>query len=284
MPSRAPTPISQNYMPEHDISEELDPQGITLFQELVGILRWAIELGRVDIYLEVSLLSAYQASPRIGHLEQIIHIFAYLKKNPKLTLYFDPQLPRIDVNMFQGDEQHDFLELYRDAKEDTPLLMPRPRGNPVVMTAFVDASHASNKITRRSHTGFVIFLNRAPIYWYSKRQSTVETSTFSSEFIAMKACVEQIIALRYKLRMFGVAVDQPADVLCDNQSCVNNSSKVDSTLNRKHCSLAYHFVRHSVAAGIIRVGKIHTSENLADAFTKVLTRNQRESLFGNWTY
>lgn len=150
--------------------------------------------------------------------------------------------------------------------------------------AFVDTLHASNKVTRRSHTGFVIFINQGPIYWYSKRQSTVETSMFSSEFISMKTCVEQIIAIRYKLYMFGIRVDGPANVLCDNQSCVNNSTKVYSTLNKKHCSLAYHFVCHSVAAGIIRVGKVHTTDNLTDALTKVLTHNQRESLFGNWIY
>ena len=56
------------------------------------------------------------------------------------------------------------------------------------MTAFVDASHAANRVTRRSHTGYIIFINRAPILWFSKRQSTVETSTFTSEFIAMKTC------------------------------------------------------------------------------------------------
>ena len=77
--SRAPTPWCTGYLPEHDTSQELDPKGVTLFQELIGILRWAIELGRVDVYLEVSLLSAYQASPRIGHLEQLVRIFTYLK-------------------------------------------------------------------------------------------------------------------------------------------------------------------------------------------------------------
>ena len=66
-------------------------------------------------------------------------------------------------------------------------------------TAFVDASHAANKVTRRSHTGFIIFVNRAPVIWYSKAQTTVESSTFSSEFIALKTCTEHISALRYKL-------------------------------------------------------------------------------------
>ena len=152
------------------------------------------------------------------------------------------------------------------------------------MTAFVDASHASNRVTRRSHTGFVIFLNRAPIIWYSKRQNTVETSTFTSEFIAMKICTEAIIGLRYKLRMFGIPIDGPAKVLCDNKSCVDSSSKVETMLHKKHASLAYHATRYAVAADIIIVGKIHTDDNIADALTKILTVQQRDRLFGSWTY
>ena len=127
------------------------------------------------------------------------------------------------------------------------------------------------KITRRSHTGFIIFVNRAPIIWFSKRQSTVESSTFSSEFIAMKTCTEHIMALRFKLRMFGIPLYGPTDVLCDNASVVKNSSKIESTLDKKHNSIAYHAVRWSAAAGIIRAGWIHGDFNLADAMTKRLT-------------
>jgi hypothetical protein len=230
------------------------------------------------------MLASYQASPREGHLEQTLHIFAYLKKNPKLTLYFDPDRPIMDPMMFNGNSATTFREIYRDAKEDVPDNAPRARGRAVKITTFVDASHAADKRTRKSHTGYIIFINRAPIIWYSKRQSTIESSTFSSEFIAMKTCMESIIALRYKLRMFGVEIDGPADVLCDNASVVNNSSKIESVLNRKHNSFAYHAVRWAVAAGIMRVGKVDTNENISDAMTKRLTVAKRKHLFGNWTY
>ena len=240
LPGKVQTPIAQNYTPELDTSTELDAKGVQTFQELIGILRWAIEIGRVDIYLEISLLSSYQAAPRRGHLEQLAHIFGFLKKHPKLTLYFDPDLPKLDPNAFSSNTSEEFREFYRDAKEPMPDNMPEPLGRSVSITAFVDASHASNKKTRRSHTGYLIFVNRAPIIWYSKRQNTVETSTFSSEFIAMKTCVEHIDGLRFKLRMFGIPIDGPANILCDNQSCVNGSSKIESTLDKKHVSLAYH--------------------------------------------
>ena len=286
LPTRATTPMAANYIPELDDSPELDTADITTFQESIGVLRWATEIGRVDIATEVSMLSSYQAAPREGHLEQVYHIFAYLQKKPKLTLYFDPSPPKLDPSWATGDPSEVFKQTYRDAKEQLPPshMQPPPRGRSVSITAFVDASHAANKVTRRSHSGFVLFLNRAPVMWYTKRQNTVESSTFSSEFIALKICVEHIIALRYKLRMFGVPIDESAKVLCDNESVVRNSSRLESSLNKKHCALAYHSVRWAVAAGVISIGWIPTDLNIADAMTKRLTVAKQESLFSSWTY
>ena len=59
----------------------------------------------------------------------------------------------------------------------------------------------------------------------------------------MKTCMEHIVSLSFILRMFEIPIDGPADVLCDNLSVVNNSSKIESTLNKKHSSIAYHAVR-----------------------------------------
>ena len=242
LPNKCETPMTSNYSPELDGTPELDSDGVTRFQELIGILRWAIELGRVDILTEVSMLSTYQASPRQGHMEQLMHIFGYLRKKPKLTLYFDPMLPRIDPSMFNESNKQYFKDQYKDAQEEIPDNMPKPRGRQVHTTAFVDASHAANKVTRRSHTGFIIFVNRAPITWYSKRQNTVESSTFSSEFIALKTCMESVVSLRYKLRMFGIPFEGPTQVMCDNQGVVDNTSKIESKLNKKHNAIAYHAV------------------------------------------
>ena len=77
-------------------------------------------------------------------------------------------------------------------------------------------------------------------------------STFSSELITMKVCFEAIIHLRYKLRMFGVPIppDHATHVFCDNESVVNNATRVESVLNKKHNSFAYHFCRWAVAANI----------------------------------
>ena len=134
----------------------------------------------------------------------------------------------------------------------------------------MDADHAGNKVARRSHTGILICLNSAPIDWYSKRQNTVESSSFGSEFIALRVATEKIEALRYKLRMMGIPLDGPANVFCDNESVVKSSSTLESTLKKKHVSICYHKCRESQASGAMRVAWEQGTTNLADLLTKIL--------------
>jgi Reverse transcriptase (RNA-dependent DNA polymerase) len=282
------TPLSPGYHPETDETDELEDQDVTLYQELVGIIRWATEIGRVDVLHEVAIMSQYQGCPREGHLKNLLQIIAFWRDNPRISLYMDPSLPNVDYTSFVTNRE-EFLIHYRDAKEQLPPDAPTPFGHGVSITCFVDASHGANKKTRRSHTGYIIFLNRAPVLWYSKRQATVEASTFSSEFIALKTCIEAITALRYKLRMFGIPIADegeinPAHIFCDNETVTKNSTLVESTLNKKHSSIAYHYVRWNVAAGLATIAWIPSGENLSDPFTKILNDTARDYLFGNWTY
>lgn len=287
IPSKAVMPMDSTFVPELDVSDELSADDVTMYQEIIGMLRWSTELGRVDILCELSILSQFQAAPREGHMTQVLHIIGFLKKNPKLTLYFNPELPRLDTSIFRSSREA-FLEIYRDAEEELPHNMPRPRGKTIIMmVAFVDVSHAAaDKVTRRSHSGYVIFLNQAPIMWFSKKQQTVETSMYSSEYIAMKACIEGIQHLRYKLRMFGVPITEESYVLSDNESLTKSATNVESKLEKKHNALSYHYTRWVlIVAGMMKVvAWINTKQNLADAFTKWLPKYMRDHVFGNWTY
>ena len=267
LPKRTTTPLSQGYRPELDQTAELDAQRLNYYQGLVGVLRWICELGRVDILMPVSLMSRYLVSAREGHLQQLFHVFAYLKQYDRSTMVFDDTEPCYDPRRFATQ---DWSKYYPDAKEAIPENMPEPRGRPVMMTCFVDADHAGCQLTRRSHTGVILYINRAPIIWYSKRQNTVESSTFGSEFIAMKIAVELIEGLRYKLRMMGVPVEDPCNVFCDNEAVVKNSTRPESTLKKKHQAIAYHRTREAQAAGTVRIAKEDGETNLADIFTKLL--------------
>ena len=79
--------------------------------------------------------------------------------------------------------------------------IPPPKGKPVTLTVFVDADHARDEVTCRSTTGILAFLNCTPIRWYSKRQATVEASTYGSELVTSRIAAEMIIELRYGLRV-----------------------------------------------------------------------------------
>ena len=275
------TPFESSYRPELDVSNELALEGHRYFQELIGVLRWGVEIGRLDILLEVALLSAYLACPREGHLEAAFHIFGYLKHEPKRKLAFDPDHPRIDQKRFK---QYDWTDFYRDAQEPIPPNAPEPRGKEVSTHCFVDANLAGNTVTRRSQMGILLFVNKAPITWLSKRTNTVESSTFGSEIVAMRSAVDLIEGLRYKLRMFGIPIEGPTDVFCDNEAVTKNCGIPESTLKKKHHSIAYHRNREAVAAGTIRIAKEHTDSNLADVFTKIMTAVKRTGLFDMFMY
>jgi hypothetical protein len=84
----------------------------------------------------------------------------------------------------------DWERYYPGAQELIPELMPLALGYLVQVTFFVDAAFATDLITRRSTTGIIIFVNGAPILWYFKRQAKVETSTYGSEFTALRIAIE----------------------------------------------------------------------------------------------
>ena len=206
---RASTPIAADYSPEIDGSPELSETDSTYYQSLIGILRWIV----MDICTEVSMLSSYVAMPREGYMAQVLHIFAYLKINHNARLIMDPTYPYIDEKDFETTDQSSD---YGNEKETLPTNAPKPLGKEMIVRAFVDASFGGCKLTRRSRTGFVIFINSSRIFGFSKKQGSCEISTFGSEFVAMRQCCEYIRGLRYKLRMMGIPVNNPALVYGDN--------------------------------------------------------------------
>jgi hypothetical protein len=122
-------------------------------------------------------------------MQQAFHVFGYLKKHARSRMVFDETEPAIDQSRFRVV---DWSEFYPDAVEAIPQDAPEPRGVSVVTSCFVDSDHAGCRLTRRSHTGVIIFVNNALILWHSKRQNTVESSTFGSEFVALRMAVDMI--------------------------------------------------------------------------------------------
>ena len=118
----------------------------------------------------------------------------------------------------------------------------------------------------------------APIVWFSKKQNSIETSSFGSEFMALKTAVELLEGLRYKLRMMGVPIDGYCYTFVDNNSVVKNASCPESTLKKKSNSIAYHYTRAKSAADILRVDWVNTDLNASDILTKIHSGPKRDEL------
>ena len=129
--------------------------------------------------------------------------------------------------------------------------MSEPLGKSAHMTCFVDANHDSNVFTQCLHITILIYVMDVPIIWCSNNQNTVESSMFGSEFVTMRILRYLILALRYKLRMFGVPLDIPSNMKCDNQGVVNNISLPQFNLVHKHNTVNYHYVREAATEGIL---------------------------------
>ena len=96
IPTRCKNPIMSGYHSDTDTSPVLKDKEVTQYKVLVGVLRWAVDMGWVGILMETALMSTCLALPCRGHLKQVFHMFGYLKVNPKRKLCFDPQHPTID--------------------------------------------------------------------------------------------------------------------------------------------------------------------------------------------
>jgi hypothetical protein len=173
IPERADNPFPVDYDPSTDLSDILDPECLSFYQHLIGVMRWMVELGRKDIATKISMLFSYLACPREGHLENALHVIGYLKLKHNPQLIFDLTYPDIDQTAFPT---FDWMVFYGDVEEAIPPDMPPTLGKDVDLCMMVDSDHAGEKKTRPSHTGFIIFCNLAPIIWLSKRQATIETS------------------------------------------------------------------------------------------------------------
>ena len=231
---------------------------------------------------EVSAMPSCLALPREGHLEQLFHIFSYLKNNHNSEMVFGPTIPDIDFDQFpkkgwagapcsKGDGA--------GLKEEKPPNAPRARGAGFIARMLVDSDHAGDKVTRRSRTGFLVYCNNALIYWHSKKQASIEASSFGSELMAMKRGAEHARGLRYKLRMMGIPAELPAFAYAGSKPAIASSSVPEPTLKKKSNSIAYNFVREGCAADEWRITYISASSNPSGLVAKCLAPGEKREKF-----
>ena len=270
-PTEYSSPMIEKDHPELDTTPELDENGIKQYQSLIGALQWLVTLGRFDILIGVTTMSSYRIAPREGHLERLKRIIGYVKRHPDGAIRFRTNIP--DHESIGNQSNFDWCSsVYGNVQEEIPHDMPVPKGKIMRTTTYQDANLYHDLVTGRSVTGIIHILNQTPIHWFSKRQGRVQTATYGSEFMAARTAAEQIIDLRYTLRMMGIPIDGPSWMFGDNQSVITSSTIPESALNKRHNALSYHLVRECIAANIIYFLHIEGKHNPSDLLTKILSR------------
>ena len=263
-PKQYISPLEKGDHPELDTSDELDMDGIKKYQSIIGSLQWTISLGRFDIGTAVMTLSSFRVAPKEGHMKRACRIVGYLSKMRDATIRYRVERPDysdLPVENYSWDHS-----VYGEVTEEIPTDIPELLGNTIDTTTYVDANLLHDLITGRS-TGIIHLFNKTPGDWFTKKQNTVETSTFGSEFVAARTATEQIMDLRLTLRYMGVPVGRSI-MFGDNESVIKNSTLPNSRLMKRHMALSYHRVREAIVAKILSFHHIPGKENPADILSK----------------
>ena len=177
--------------------------------------------------------------------------------------HFDDKWTKPEWDNLYGDGAN----LYHDEK------LPESKGNPIVMTTYVDANLLHDYITGRSCTGIIHLFNKTVIDWFSKLQANVETATYGSEFTALRTAVDQVHDLRYSARSLGIPIIGPTYLFGDNLSTIISSTKSDGKIAKRWNILSFHRVREAVAHNVVRPFHIDGKDNPADVLSKHTSSN-----------
>ncbi|KAJ0472560.1 putative RNA-directed DNA polymerase [Helianthus annuus] len=232
-------PIEQSSLITSKLEKnQQDLKNITGFQKLIGKLIY-LSLTRPDISYTVQFLSQFMHKPKEVHLNLALRLLRYLKRNPGKGLTF---------------KKSNKLNLY----------------------GFADSDWAKCLSTRKSVTGFCIFLGECLVSWKSKKQSTVSRSTAEAEYRAMCSATCELMWLKNLLFELNVDCQLPMLLNCDSQAALSIAANPVFHERTKHFELDLHFLREKVAYGIINPVKVDSENQLADIFTKGLSVDQHE--------
>ena len=260
------TPLDKNDHPELDTSEILEGDMAAKYLTMVGQLQWLVTLGRFDIHAQAATMSRVRAAPRQGHMDRLKRIYSYAIRTKDYAIRFRTELPEYS---FLPDHDFDWTySVYGNVHEILPDDMPEPLGEAVTTTTTMDANLNHCLVTGKSLTGCLHFVNKTRVYWYSKKQATVETATYGSEFVAAKTATDQIMDIRQTLRYLGAPITTKSVLFGDSRSVVTSATLPHYTFRKRHNILAFHIGREAIAAKLMAFYWIQSAYNLSDMLSK----------------
>ena len=213
-----------------------------------------VTLGRFDIHAQVLTMLRFRAATTQEGMDRLKRIYSYAIRTKDYEIRFRTDQPDYP---FLPDQDFDWTySVYGNVQEILPDDMPEPLDKALTTTSTMDANLNHCLATGKSLTGCLHFVNKTPADWYSKKQATVETSTYGSEFVAAKTATEQIMDIRQTF-LFG-----------EDRSVVTSATLPHSTLMKRHNILAFHRVREAIAAELMAFYWIQSTYNLSDMLSK----------------
>lgn len=206
------------------------------YRRLIGRLIY-LTITRPELSYSVHILAQFMGAPMVTHWEAALRVIRYLKGCPGQGI-----LLRRDCN----------LQIY----------------------GFCDSDWASCPMTRRSLTGYFVLLGSSPISWKTKKQPTVSRSSAEAEYRSMATTTCELKWLKPLLFCLGVRHDRPMRLYCDSQAALHIAANPVFHERTKHIEMDCHFVRDEIQSGNIVTTHIRTGNQLADIFTKALSKPQ----------
>ena len=232
------TPMEVNLKLSKDEGKLLADVG--MYRRLIGRLLF-LTISRLDITYSVHRLSQFMSKPREPHLRVAYRVVQYLKGTSRQGLFFSSQ-------------------------------------SSLHIKAFANADWAACIDSRRSITGYCVFLGDSLIYWKSKKQNTVSRSMVEAEYRAMVVAVCEVTWILYLLKDLDVKHSQAALLFSDSQAAIHIGTNPVFHECTKHIEIDCHIVRDKVQARVIKLMDIRTQCQIADLLTKALSWNQFSGL------
>ena len=254
----------------------------TEYLSIIGSCLHIAQVSRPDINYAIGVLSRHSSKPGHVHMTAARDLVKYLYGSREYQIVYKRQSQggNEPIVYERGErvegERVPERTLEERLKPSTPdEKMP---GNPLM---FVDADYAGCKVTRRSTSGMVILMNGGPISWASRLQKITAQSTAESEIYAVCEAVKEAIHVKLLCEESGIReLNKPMAVYEDNSACIALGHSLKSSKSAKHYQVRLHFLREHVQARTIEFEKVDTKDQLADGFTKALSRELFESFRG----